>query len=352
MRRIARPPRTDAGWMNNTSNPDILQKVKAAIVAGDILSSGDTVIVGVSGGPDSVALMHILSCLRHELGLSVHAAHFNHGWRKSARVDERFVRGLARRLGVPCHCGAWQGKMPASRVSLEEQGRLRRFEFFRRLAKKLNARAVMLAHTGDDLAETVLMHILRGSGLQGLRGILSCRRVEGLEIIRPLLAVSKQAVLAYLKKNNISFRVDPTNRRTEFLRNRIRLELLPLLEDKYSRNIRVLLSNLADTVGTDYEYLQKQAMRIFARLLRRGRDRKAVRFEKKGFLRQPTAIQRMLIRLAVEQLRQNTNRLTLTHLRAVEAALRRGRPAQVHLPVGIRVSQDNTAVSVCLVQSS
>ncbi|MBI5415898.1 MAG: tRNA lysidine(34) synthetase TilS [Candidatus Omnitrophica bacterium] len=334
--------------MNKTPGIDILHQVKASIIAGDVLSPGDTVVVGVSGGPDSTALVHVLSCLRHELGLSVHAAHFNHGWRKSARTDERFVGRLARQLGVPCWHGARRGKLPRSRVSLEEEGRRQRFDFFRRLAEKLGARAVMLAHTQDDLAETVLMHILRGSGLQGMRGILSRRRVEGLEIIRPLLNIPKRAVLAYLKRNKIPFRIDPSNRRTEFLRNRIRLELLPLLEKKYSRNIRGLLAGLADTVGTDYDFLAKAAEKVFVELARGGANPKAVRFEKKGFLRQPVAVRRMLIRLAVEELRQNTNRLTLTHMRAVEAMARRGKIADVHLPGGLRVRQDAATVSVCL----
>ncbi|MBI5150476.1 MAG: tRNA lysidine(34) synthetase TilS [Candidatus Omnitrophica bacterium] len=335
--------------MNKTSGVNILQQVKTAVIASGVLSPGDTVIVGVSGGPDSVALVHVLSCLRHELGLSVHAVHFNHGWRKSARIDERFTGRLARQLGVPCWYGVRRGKLPRSRVSLEEQGRRQRFDFFRRLAKKLDARAVMIAHTQDDLVETVLMHILRGSGLQGMRGILSHRRVEGLEILRPLLNVPKRAVLAYLKENKIPFRTDPSNRRTKFLRNRIRLELLPLLEKKYSRNIRSLLAGLADTIGTDYDFLAKAAEKVFAELIRPGANPKAVRFEKKGFLRQPVAVQRMLIRLAVEELRQNTNRLTLTHLRAVETMTRGGKAADVHLPGGIRVLQNDASVFVSII---
>lgn len=318
---------------------DIAAKVKKAVRASGILSPGDTVLVGVSGGPDSVALLHILLELRHALGLSLRVAHFNHGWRISARADQRFVQRLVGQWGLPCSCGAASGRSSDTKGSREERARNQRFEFFRRLAKKFNARAVLLGHTQDDLAETVLMHILRGTGLQGMRGMLSCREVEGLYVIRPLLGISKQSILRYLQKRRIAFRVDPTNRQPRFFRNQLRWELLPLLKEKYNKNIGAALCNLADTVGADYDYMARQARKVFGRIMRYSPEGKSMHVEAAAFRRQPEAIRRMLIRLAVECLQHNTRRLTLTHMRAIEDILRDpGKKGVVALPGRIRVS--------------
>ncbi len=327
----------------NKRTDAILENVRKAIRGTGVLRCGDTVIVGVSGGPDSVALLHILLSLRHELGLSLHVAHFNHGWRKSALTDQRFVQRLAGQWGLPCSCATLPGRLAKAAASREERGRWERLRFFQRLARKINARAIMLGHTQDDLAETVLMHILRGTGLQGMRGMLPYREIRGIRLIRPLLGCKKRDILAYLKRNGIRYRKDPTNQQSRFFRNRIRLELLPFLEKKYNPGIRGILANLADTVGADYDHLAGQARKIFRRLAKCFPKNSAVRFNRKAFMRQPDAIKRMLIRLAVERLQSNMNRLTLTHMRAVEGMLV---GSIIHLPGHIRVHSGATHLDI------
>ncbi len=335
--------------MNKTAEV-ILRNVKEILNTSGALSCGDTVIVGVSGGPDSVALLHVLSTLRHELGLSLHVAHFNHGWRKSAKTDERFVRRLAGEWGLPCSCARMSGRLARSSSALEERGRAQRLQFFERLAKKINARAIILGHTQDDLVETVLMHILRGSGLQGMRGMLAYRQIQGTVLVRPLLGVRKRDILAYLKRNGIRYRQDPTNQRARFFRNRIRLELLPFLEKNYNPGIRAALANLADTVGADYDYLEAEARKVFERTARCVSDNKSVRFKRKAFTRQPEAIRRMLLRLAVERVQGNMNRLTLTHMREIEDALsQKAVGSIVHLPGRIRVRVGKTCLDMARV---
>ncbi len=316
----------------------ILQNVQKTIATSGALSGGDTVLVGVSGGPDSVALLHILFILRHQLGLTLHVAHFNHNWRKSAKRDEDFVRRLAGTLGLPFSCALMPGRFAGAKTAQEERGRAHRLEFFERLAKKVNARAVMLGHTQDDLVETVLMHIMRGSGLQGIRGMLPRRKIQGVCLVRPLLGVTKNDILAYLRFNKIRYRQDPTNRQSQFFRNRIRKELLPFLERKYNPGVRGVLANLADTVGLDYDYLEAEAGKVFKRLTKNSMTRTAVRFDRKAFTRQPEAIRRMLVRLAVERVQGNMDRLTLTHMRAIEGALAQERSGViVHLPGRVRL---------------
>ena len=322
----------------NKSTEAILRNVKKVVDASWALSCGDTVIIGVSGGPDSVALLHILTALRHESGLSLHVAHFNHGWRKSAKMDEDFVRRLAGKRGLPCSCARMSGRLVKAAASREERGREQRLRFFQNLAKRINAKAILLGHTQDDLVETVLMHILRGSGLQGMRGMLTRRQIRGIVLIRPLLGVRKRDILAYLKRNGIRYRRDPTNQRIHFFRNRIRLELLPLLEKRYNAGVRAALANLADTVCADYDYLEAEARRIFERMAKHVSDNKVVRLNRKAFVRQPEAIKRMLVRLSVERLQKTMNRMTLAHMREIEDTLSRGNVGSViHFPVRIRV---------------
>ncbi len=325
----------------------ILENVRKTLGAAGTLAGGDTVIVGVSGGPDSVALLHILLALRHELGLSLHVAHFNHNWRASALTDEHFVRRLAGEWGLPCACARMPARLSKATTAREERARAQRLEFFQRLAKKIDAKGIMLGHTRDDLVETVLMHILRGSGMQGMRGLLAHRRIQGAYLIRPLLGMTKRDVLEYLKRNKVRYRQDPTNRRAHFLRNRIRLELLPLLERKYNPGIRMTLANLADTAGVDYDYLEKTAEKLFSQMARCARDNTSVRFTRGTFARQPEAMRRMLIRLALERLQGNMNRLTLAHMREIENAFsRRAVAAVVHLPGHIRAIVGATCLDI------
>jgi len=259
----------------------LIQNIKTSIQNNSLFVRGATFIIGASGGPDSTALVHILHNLQYELGYHLHIAHYNHNLHRNAKQDQKFVELLAEQLNIPCSVGCWKNPKELKRGSLEDAARRRRFQFFSRLAKKTDAKAVILAHTEDDLAETVLMRILRGAGLQGLRGILPDRKIDGICYIRPLLAIKKDEILAFLKKNNISYRIDPTNKNTEFFRNKIRLELLPLLSKQYNHNIKGLLTNMADNISTDYSYLESQSQKLFTKLAKCSSNNKNVRIDLK-----------------------------------------------------------------------
>jgi len=319
----------------------LVQKVKKNIQNTKLFGRGNTIIVGASGGPDSVALTHILHSLQYELGFHLHIAHYNHNLRRSANTDQKFVEQLAEQLNVPCSVGHWANPKALKKGSLEDAARKRRFQFFNQLARKINAQAVVLAHTEDDLAETVLMRILRGTGLQGLRGILPTREIDGTYFVRPLLNVKKDDILTFLKKKNIPFRIDPTNKQTKFFRNKIRLELLPLLTKQYNQNIKELLTNLANNVDTDYDYLESQAQKLFEKHAKYSAHKKNIRIDLKPFMTQHPALKRMLIRVSMEQLQGDTRRLTLAHFREIEDLLQnRPEGAIVHLPRNICVCKD------------
>lgn len=318
------------------------QKVKKNIQNNLLFIRGATVIVGTSGGPDSTALTHILHNLQYELGFHLHIAHYNHNLHRNANPDQKFVEQLAEQLNVPCSVERWNNPKALKKGSIEDAARQRRFQFFNRLANKINAQTVVLAHTKDDLAETVLMRILRGTGLQGLRGILPVRKMKNICYIRPLLTVKKDDLLAFLRRKNIRYRIDPTNKKTEFFRNKIRLELLPLLSKQYNCNIKELLVNLADNIATDYDYIETQAQKLFTKLAKCSSNNKNVRIDLDLYSSQHPALKRMIIRSGIKQLKGDTNRITLTHYREIEDFLQ-NRPQRsiVHLPRNISIRKSS-----------
>ena len=320
----------------------LIQKVKKNIQNNHCFGRNDTILAGVSGGPDSIALTYVLHSLQYELGFHMHIAHYNHNLHRKANADQKFVEQLAEQLNIPCSTDLWHNSKTRGKGSLEEAARQQRFKFFSKIAKKINAKAVVLAHTEDDLAETVLMRILRGTGLQGLRGILPEREIQGIHYVRPLLNIKKKDILLFLKKKNIPFRIDPTNNQLNIFRNRIRLELLPLLAKHYNQNTKELLANLAEHASTDYSYLESQSQRLFGKLIQYSARSQSVRIDLKSLAKQHTAVQRMLIRQGISELKGDTRRLTLAHFREIEDLLQnRPNHAIVHLPRNISARKDS-----------
>lgn len=326
---------------------DALEKTKKTIQHHQLFDQGDRVLVGVSGGPDSVALLSILNELRHALGIHLVVAHFNHNLRKNAGTDQRFVENLARRLQLPFVSAQGHLRKSTRKSSMEEIARESRFTFLVKAARRLKAEKIALGHTQDDLAETVLMRILRGTGLMGMRGILPKRTLYGIAFVRPLIASDKKDVLDFLKKRKIKFRVDPTNKTKKFFRNKIRQELLPLLEQRYSKNIRRILANLSATITADYDYLEQQSGRLFRKPLLKNGPSKSIRFDLNRLGKIHPSLQRLLIRLAIENLKGDTRKLSFEHMCEIEDLII-NRPAEsiVHLPGQITVLKEKTQLAL------
>ncbi len=220
-----------------------------------MLAQGDRVVVAVSGGPDSMALLHVLRILGREERWQVHAAHLHHALRGAdADADLALVEAYAKQAGVPFQVERLApGDLDGPGV--EARARERRYAFLRRVAAEVGAARIATGHTLDDQAETVILRLLRGSGPRGLAGILPTRR-DG--VIRPLILARRQEALAYLERAGVAFREDATNRDPRFLRNRVRLELLPLLEALAPRSTEHL-ARLADRLRVDEAYLSGEA---------------------------------------------------------------------------------------------
>lgn len=273
----------------------LLPHVKAYIERHGLLTRGQALAVGVSGGPDSLVLLHLLTRLRPDYDLKLRAAHLHHGLRPGADAEAEFVAGIAQAWDVPCTVEKVDvaALAKAERLSLEEAGRRARYAFFARLAP-----VAAVAHTADDQAETVLMHFLRGAGMAGLRGMLP--KTES--VIRPLLATSRRQVEDYAAAHQLAPRIDPTNLDVTFFRNRLRHELLPLLEG-YNPNIREILCRTAQVAAGEYELLQRVVEAARADMAQQSDSPGVLAFHLTRWRAQPPAMQRALLRSAVDQLR-------------------------------------------------
>lgn len=286
------------------------------------------VLVGVSGGADSMALLLCLAGLRHDLGVALHAAHFNHRFRLEALRDERFVAGWCKQLNIPLTVGRRPGR--AIRHLSEDDARQMRLEFFVKTAGGLKVQSVALGHTRNDLAETVLMRLMRGSGLYGLRAILPRRCIEGVFFVRPLMGVNRLDVEDYLKAKKIPFCTDATNTQALYERNKVRLHLLPLMAREYNPQIINALSDLAATAGEDYEFLSMHARKQFDKMVIISKAR--VKMDLKSIRRQHPAILRLMFRQMAESLTKDPGVLTFEHIHALENLAAQSGQGKVDLP--------------------
>ncbi|MBF0531758.1 MAG: tRNA lysidine(34) synthetase TilS [Candidatus Omnitrophica bacterium] len=317
-----------------------------------LVRKGDLIIVGISGGPDSVALGAVLRALRQELGIRLHFAHFNHQLRRGEAADAAFVKKLAQQWGVPLQVGFWE-KPRIAKGSLEQNSRIERIAFLTALAKKIKADAVALGQHQDDLAETVLMRLLRGSGLEGMGAIWPRRIIEEVAFIRPLLPVSRAQILDFLAAGSLTFRLDPTNKQLDFTRNQIRHELMPLLRKQYNPRIVEILANHAAAAATDYDFIEQTARRLIARLATLNPRRATIAVDRGVLSRQHPAIQRTVLRQLIKKLKGDTRQITFAHIQNIAAMLTQRRCVEeIDLPQGLRVKMNDTQVIFKLLASA
>jgi tRNA(Ile)-lysidine synthase len=323
----------------------MLAQVLKTIKQHGMFEPGEKVVVAVSGGPDSVALLNILKEINIQLCLDMGVAHLDHHLRRGSARDLVFVKRLAKELNLPFFGRQLDWKKIKKQGSLEDQLRRLRYDFLFDACKKFQAKKLALGHTRDDQAETVLMRILRGSGLYGLSAILPRRTQDRIEIVRPLIEISRREVLGYLKKNRLPYRFDSTNLEDKFMRNKIRNDLLPVLESQYNPNIKEVLSNLALIVGADYAYLADQARVFLEKNLDRGRDKYSLPLSVlKGL---DISLRRLSLRRVFESLCGDLRRISFQHWQEIEDLIfYRPDGSEVHLPHNISISKTKTRLSI------
>jgi tRNA(Ile)-lysidine synthase len=306
-----------------------LQKVKHTIARHRMISEGDCVIVAVSGGPDSVCLLHILHELKDELNIRLVVAHFDHGLRSAEDESETaFVRDLAQSLKVPFETAKGRLLSKRTRGSREEVARNARYAFLEKVRKKHKAQKIALGHNLNDQAETILMRLLRGSGPSGLTGIPPSR--DG-SIIRPLIEIERQEIENYLKAKKLASVTDSSNLKTDYMRNKIRLEIMPLLEEQQPQLTR-LLAQTAEILRDEDDYLEQTAEAWVGKNIEI-LPQNALSMPIPYFLKLPVASRRRVIRLAIKDVKKDLRRISWDHIEAIQRLAQAEKPqAALNLP--------------------
>jgi len=327
-----------------SSSESFARKVFSFCRTHTIFHGGERVLVAVSGGGDSVALLHCLADSPFHLDLVV--VHLNHLLRgDESDADEHFVRSLSHGLNLPFVSRAVdvRARAVSERLSLEDAGRAARYELFLSLKDELSADLVALAHHLDDQAETVLLRLLRGSGGRGLSGIPP-RDPRG--VVRPFLGVTRDEIRCYLTERGIPWREDETNADTTIsLRNRVRHHLLPILRE-YNPRIDRRLAVTAEILAADDRHLDHEAGEIFQRAHRS--DGRRITLETTTLLSLPTAIVRRVLRHACAALTGTTRRLSADHIEACIRSAREGASGIITLPGGVIVELSGGVISLTL----
>jgi len=276
----------------------LFNQVRRTIDRYHLLEKGDRLVVGVSGGVDSMVLLHLLNAHREAFHLSLIIAHLNHGLRpEESEKEAELVQKESEQLGLPFEYGQFNVKefQKLSGFSPQDAARKIRFQFFHDLLKKHHAKKIALGHNADDQVETILLRLMRGSGLQGLRGILPLR--DG-KIIRPLLETWREEIESFAIEKGIHFRLDSSNLKHDYLRNRIRLALIPSMEREYQPNFKKILLRTSAILREENDYLEKGAEEAYQTIVQESKDTLSFKFSEYQSLHQ--AIQWRIIRKMME----------------------------------------------------
>ncbi|MCZ6632516.1 MAG: tRNA lysidine(34) synthetase TilS [bacterium] len=274
--------------------PDILHRVQTYIAQHNMVFPGQTIVVGVSGGPDSVALLDLFCRLKDPWHLIIHVAHLDHLLRPTSNEDAEFVRNLAERHDLGFHTQAFDvaALAKAEKRSLEEAGRIARHQFLDQVRQNTGANRIALAHTLSDQAETLLMRLLRGAGTTGLAGI---RPIRDQTLIRPVLEISRAEIEAYVQFRNLETRIDESNTDVRFFRNKIRADLIPHLKSGYSKQVETLLARTAKILQAEDEWFEQQVQQALKPVVLY-RDKRKIILDIKGLFGYHISICRRLFR--------------------------------------------------------
>ncbi len=346
--------------MNKTN---LESKVIDFIQRYSLIPRKELVVVGVSGGADSVCLLHVLAKWRKGLGIKLHIAHLNHQLRGAeSEADAEYVSNLAGSLGIPITID--RQDVAAYRTerncSIEEAARELRYAFLARVAREVRANRIATGHTRDDQVETILMHILRGTGITGLCGLAPCSpmmydsqgmslpasslslpaealsvakgRRSNLLVIRPLLDITREETASYCQEHQLDPRIDSSNLSLSFFRNRLRLHLLPLLR-QYNPSIDQALLRLADIAKEDCVLIEQQASGLWDGVARQ--ENNTIYLDRKQIASLPIALQRHLLRAAVTKLAGDVRDIEAIHIEAARSLLNKPASKRISLPHGL-----------------
>ena len=248
--------------IRGTNKIPVEEQVYNTIKKYNLLQEKDRIVVGVSGGPDSICLLHVLNSLKEKLKVEIFVAHINHMIREEADIETEYVQEFCERLGVECFVKKIDVESLARKQKrgTEETGRNIRYNFFEEVAKETNSNRIATAHNLNDKAETVLLNIIRGSGTSGLKGI---EPIRDKKYIRPLIETTREDIEEYCNKNNLNPKYDKTNDETIYRRNKIRNNIIPYIKKEFNPNIIKTISRLSEVATEENEYLDQISKKTF-----------------------------------------------------------------------------------------
>ncbi|MDB5085153.1 MAG: hypothetical protein JWN30_2039 [Bacilli bacterium] len=332
-----------------------LRRIRSMIVNNLYIAPNDKVLVAVSGGADSVFLLHVLAQLSIRFDWQLYVGHVNHNLRaEESDEDERFVKQLADHLRLPFFTAGVDvtAAMERSGRSLQDAARQLRYQALENMARPHEIHLVAVAHHANDQVETVLHRFLRGSSLQGLGGIspdrswpYSLSDSYSLRIIRPLLQTTRQEITDYLSEHHIPFRNDPSNTSMKYFRNKLRLQLIPLLTDEYNPNLIETIGHTAELLRDENDYLEQQSRREFIKITTRLKAKVLLDRHKLSAL--PVALQRRVIKLILYYLVDDSHQWQFTHIENVrDLVLHSGPQAVYHLPRNVFVRREYEVIHI------
>ena len=323
----------------------IFEKVLDTINTHNLIEKGDKIILGISGGPDSVCLLHILNRLKDVLDIKIYAAHLNHQIRGlEAQKDALYVAKLCEEMGikyfvrsidVPKYC-------EENKVSLEDGARTLRYELFYEVMQKTNANKIAIAHNMNDQAETVLMHIMRGTGLQGLRGI---EYIRDKVIIRPILDIERKEIEDYCEHYNLNPRIDKTNLDPIYTRNKVRLKLIPYMQDNFNSNVIKSIVRMSNSLRSDSDYIEENALMKFEEICTVLDD--SIEIPVDLFVNLHDAIKYRILRYAIKYVLGDTNFIDQKHiLDIIELEPEKKVGKKLNLPRGLFVYRKKNSIII------
>ncbi|OGP57840.1 MAG: tRNA lysidine(34) synthetase TilS [Deltaproteobacteria bacterium RBG_13_49_15] len=329
----------------------ILKKMHQTITECNMIHKGDAVLVGVSGGPDSIALLHLLYIVSGDIPFTLGVAHLNHSLRPAVSdEDAEFVKSMAESLNLPYFIkkidpNYWKTREAGS---LEEKARECRYAFFKEIAVRHQFSRVALAHHAGDNAELVLMRLIRGSGLLGISGIPPVREDVGggYRIIRPLIRCTRDEIMDFLDRERLKCTNDASNNDLRFLRNRIRHRLIPFIEASFNKNVEQALNRFADIARSEEEWIHSVMESIFQSTM--VKQEGALLTLKMDELKSAhPAVLRRILRMGIESVKGNLRRIGFTHIERTVGLIKGiHSPKEIHLPDHIRIIMDQSLLTI------
>ncbi|MCI8832891.1 MAG: tRNA lysidine(34) synthetase TilS [Clostridia bacterium] len=293
------------------------EKIVKTITKYNLIQNGDKIVIGLSGGPDSISLINVLNEIRNDktfgLEFDLIAAHINHNIREEAKSDEDFVVRYCKEKNIDVYVLSidLNKKAKQEKKGTEEAGRNARYEFFEKILIKTKANKIATAHTANDNAETVLMNIIRGSGTSGLKGI---RPIRENKFIRPLIETTREEIENYCDEHKLNPRIDKTNFENEYTRNKTRNILIPLIKEKFNPNIIITINRLSNIINEENEYLEKLTKQKYKEMIIEENIGKQIILDLKLFNRQDLVIKKRLILHTINMLQGTTQGIGKVHI--------------------------------------